>query len=213
MNGRPWIPWLAGVLMVPVLFAFDRELHLAVHGFANRERTGAPPPAVETIFDALRTVGKFPAILLAGVLLWRLHRRGPVWAGTLAASVGGALGAAELIWRTVNRVRPENTDPPGLTIFLDPFQGFLGSRAGPSFPSSESAAAWAVAGTLAGAVPELRGLWYALAAGCSLMRVEAGAHFVSDVWVGALLGLASAALCGAIARRWWPEAAEHSDSR
>ncbi|MCX8159789.1 MAG: phosphatase PAP2 family protein, partial [Candidatus Saccharicenans sp.] len=59
-----------------------------------------------------------------------------------------------------------------------------------SFPSGHSAAAWAVAATLAGRVksPGLRAVIYAMASGISLSRIFLDKHFASDVVAAALLG-------------------------
>jgi membrane-associated phospholipid phosphatase len=48
--------------------------------------------------------------------------------------------------------------------------------------------AFAAAAILARVFPESRGLWYGIAIGCALTRVASGAHFVSDVVLGALVG-------------------------
>ncbi|HUL49141.1 MAG TPA: phosphatase PAP2 family protein [Gemmatimonadales bacterium] len=55
-------------------------------------------------------------------------------------------------------------------------------------PSSEAAVAFAAATVLARLFPESRILWYAMAIGCGLTRIASGAHFLSDVVLGALVG-------------------------
>jgi membrane-associated phospholipid phosphatase len=55
-------------------------------------------------------------------------------------------------------------------------------------PSSEAAVAFAAAAMLARLFPESSMVWYALALGCALTRVASGAHFLSDVALGALVG-------------------------
>jgi membrane-associated phospholipid phosphatase len=47
---------------------------------------------------------------------------------------------------------------------------------------------------LAWLFPRGRPVWFALGVACAYSRVAAGAHFLSDVTVAAVLGLATAAL-------------------
>jgi len=54
--------------------------------------------------------------------------------------------------------------------------------------SSHTAVAFGAAAMLARLFPGARIVWYGVAAGCALTRVASGAHFMSDVVVGALLG-------------------------
>lgn len=212
--------WLLAAAALGGLFWFDTVLYLHIRDFSlhthfpelvTKPRPMRDMPFWTPAFDFLRTLGKWPMLALAGVLLAALRPGGCRWALVLAVSLGSAAGAAELVWRTVSRVRPSMTAPPGSHVFLTPFSGFGARRGeepvGPSFPSSEAALSTAAAGVLAAAVPTLAPLWYALAAGCALMRVEKGDHFPSDVWAGAMLGLAVAQLCVAAARRLWRDPA------
>ena len=61
---------------------------------------------------------------------------------------------------------------------------------GSSFPSNHSAVAWAFASVVAHEYPNLYAQLgaYGLATGISLARVEASQHFLSDVFVGGLIG-------------------------
>jgi membrane-associated phospholipid phosphatase len=61
------------------------------------------------------------------------------------------------------------------------------STAGLAMPSSHAIIAFGAAFALAHLFPRARWLWYALAAGCALTRVLAGAHFVSDVVLSGVL--------------------------
>jgi membrane-associated phospholipid phosphatase len=68
------------------------------------------------------------------------------------------------------------------------------SGAGLSLPSSHAAVAFGGAAMLAILFPRARWVGYALAAGCGLTRILAGAHFVSDVAMAAGIGWLTA---------WW----------
>lgn len=58
-----------------------------------------------------------------------------------------------------------------------------------SFPSGHTAAAFAVAKTLSHTHAKYKWLWYGLAGGVGWARVNSARHFLSDVVVGAQIGL------------------------
>jgi membrane-associated phospholipid phosphatase len=146
----------------------------------------------------LRLVGYFPlwAIVAMALVLhdWvprelptlpRASRRGLLlfW----SAALGGII--AELLKIALRRERPGLTD--GAHVFRSWSEQPL-STARLGLPSSEVAVAFAAATALARLFPDAWLLWYALAVGCALTRVVSGAHFMSDVLLGALVGYVSA---------------------
>lgn len=113
---------------------------------------------------------------------WRVaSRRGLLLFG--AATGGGVV--AEVLKLAVRRERPRLTD--GVHVIRAwsdrPF-----STADFGLPSSEAAVAFAAAAMLGCLFPRVRPLWYGLALGCAVPRVASGAHFASDVVLGALVG-------------------------
>jgi len=79
-----------------------------------------------------------------------------------------------------------------------------------SFPSGDTAAAFAVATTLSSSLGRLWAPAFFVAAGAvGLLRVTALAHYPSDVLAGALIGV----LCGAFALRWMARWSELSGLR
>jgi undecaprenyl-diphosphatase len=114
--------------------------------------------------------------------LWRAaSRRGLLLFGS--AALGGM--AAEVLKLAFRRERPRLTDGAYvLRAWSDrPFStGDFG------LPSSEAAVAFAAATMLSCLLPRGRILWYSLALGCAVPRVASGAHFASDVAMGALVG-------------------------
>jgi membrane-associated phospholipid phosphatase len=113
---------------------------------------------------------------------WRgASRRGLLlfWSPALA---GAAAEALKLAFR---RERPGLTDG---SYVLRPWSDRPWSTTDLGLPSSEAAVAFAAAAVLARLFPEARALWYGLALGCALTRVASGAHFLSDVVVGAVVG-------------------------
>jgi membrane-associated phospholipid phosphatase len=105
------------------------------------------------------------------------------WSATLAGII------AELLKIAFHRVRPGPTN--GAHVFRSwSEQPFSTAQLG--LPSSEVAVAFAAATILARPFPDAWLLWYALAAGCGFTRVASGAHFMSDVILGALVGYVGA---------------------
>jgi membrane-associated phospholipid phosphatase len=101
----------------------------------------------------------------------------------LAPALGGLV--AELAKLGFRRVRPGEI--PGEYVFRA-----LGDRpfysGGLGLPSSHTLVAFSGAAILARLFPRAAPVWFLLAAGCGFTRVEAGAHYVSDVVVAGILG-------------------------
>ena len=142
----------------------------------------------------LRMVGYMPMWALAALALvlhdWRPRARSTLcragWRGILllvCVSVAGL--AAEGMKLVFRRERP------GLTGGTHVFRAWSDqplSSAQLGLPSSEAAVAFAAGTVLARLFPEASVLWYGLAIGCALTRVAAGAHFMSDVVLAAVVG-------------------------
>lgn len=137
----------------------------------------------------LRVMGFLPLWLLAGIAVILEDRtpraqlvrsRGALlfWSATL----GGI--AAELLKLLFRRLRPGEL---GEYAFR-PFTERTFSTGGLALPSSHALVAFGAAALLARAFPRARVIWWLLAWGCALSRVAAGAHFLSDVVVAAVVG-------------------------
>jgi membrane-associated phospholipid phosphatase len=137
----------------------------------------------------LRVMGFLPLwIVAAGALM--LHERTPLRrahrsrGGLIIA--GAAFGgiAAELAKLLLRRRRPGELGEYVFRPFTDrPF-----STGGLGLPSSHALVAFGAAAILARIFPRARFIWWGLAWGCGLTRVAAGAHFLSDVVVAAVIG-------------------------
>lgn len=160
------------------------------------------PQALEQAdwYQALRQLGYLPTWLaiaavaaLAGSRLddagTRAHWRDAALRLAGAPIVAGLL--AEIIKPIVRRERPINTE--GLFVFR-PLTDSLLSGSGLGMPSSHTTVAFAAAGVVARVLPGSGPVVLTAAAGCGLTRLLSGAHFLSDVVAGAILGLAVA---------WW----------
>lgn len=118
------------------------------------------------------------AVVLAVVL-----RRSPVAAISLVAASGLlAWGITRAIWATWDRARPEEVlGSSTVRVWADV----------PSFPSGHVAVTVAMVAALALLYPRLRMLFWAYAAAIIVTRFLFGAHFPTDVAIGAAIGYVS----------------------
>jgi undecaprenyl-diphosphatase len=170
-------PWLALALVaIAVAFPLDAWTYHHIR-FAS---------VYETDWGrALRSVGYWPLWIALSAALWlhdRTWHRAALLAG--AVSLAGILG--EILKTLVRRVRPGVYDGAyGFRAWSDhPF-----SSSGFGMPSSHALVAFAGAAALARLFPRAAPIWYALAIGCGITRLLSGAHFLSDVVVGAIIGV------------------------
>jgi len=150
----------------------------------------------------LRVVGYAPTwlVLSAALLLVDLRARTaspgrePIRrAASIAASVLVAGIVAEFVKLVVGKERPISGD----LYTGGELRVFLGGFADPSnlgFPSSHTAVAFAGAAAAAILWRPAAPILFLLAAGCGLTRMLAGAHWLSDVYGGAVVGIITAQL-------------------
>jgi membrane-associated phospholipid phosphatase len=160
--------------------------HVIVHGIYDRD-TGR----------MFRTAGYLPVWLLIAAGVWlatRDRRRGLLLA--LVPTAGGLL--AEVLKILLRRERPGLHD--GAYVFR-PFTDRLIATKDIGLPSSHALVAFSAAWLLCRLYPRGWPVWLFLAAGCAVTRVQAQAHFLSDVTVGAV---AAYLMVAWIWRRWGP---------
>ncbi|HWV57001.1 MAG TPA: phosphatase PAP2 family protein [Longimicrobiales bacterium] len=147
----------------------------------------------------LRVMGFFPLWLCAAIALglhdrtpWRKVVRARAGLLVLGAGLGGV--AAELLKLVIRRGRPGDLGEYVFRSFADrPF-----STASFGMPSSHALVAFGAAAVLSRMFPRAWPIWWGLAWGCGITRVGAGAHFLSDVVVAAVVGWA----VGAVVWSW-----------
>jgi membrane-associated phospholipid phosphatase len=158
--------------------------------------------------------GQFGSIALAALLMWLLD---PERRARLLDWIAGMAIAAAIVFpmkMLIGRPRPRLGDPGSI---LGPFGAYpLGPGRGVrhawevwggissdlwSMPSSHTAYAVVMSVFLAAVYPRVRGLVYLLAVAVGVCRVLFGAHYASDVVVGAGAGLLAGRAGLAWARR------------
>ncbi|MFO7873074.1 MAG: phosphatase PAP2 family protein [Bacteroidales bacterium] len=90
----------------------------------------------------------------------------------------------ELVKRSIVRVRPRNS----------PDNPFVRAKGNQSFVSGHASGIWSVMTIFAGRYPQLKHLFYGFASAVSLARIYEDAHWMSDVFMGSLLGYGVAKL-------------------
>lgn len=146
----------------------------------------------------LRVMGFLPLWALAGAALvlcdWPRRTvasiRPALTRGALLLAGGTAGGAAaELLKLALRRERP---GAHGGDYVFRAFAERPFSTGGLALPSSHVLVAFGALAMLARLFPRAWPVWYALAVGCAFSRVAAGAHFVSDVVLAGVVGIAVA---------------------
>lgn len=145
----------------------------------------------------LRIVGYYPLWIALGAALWlQTRRRREALMLALVPGLGGL--AAEILKLLLRRERPAPHDGAYLfRAFTD--QPWSSKMLG--LPSSHALVAFAGAWMLCKLYPRAWPIWVFLAAGCALTRVQARAHFLSDVTVAAIAAWVVVELCW---RQWGP---------
>ncbi len=105
-------------------------------------------------------------------------------AALIAVAVAGLL--ANVAQGAIGRLRPNQGGDP--LAFTQPFAELF-SKERVSFPSGEATTAFAAAWVLTRLLPRGRPIFYAAAVLAAIARLANGAHYLSDVVAGALVGV------------------------
>lgn len=134
--------------------------------------------------------GSGVALVAAAVFLLDPARRVLLPRLVLCAAVGGLM--ANLCKLLIARTRPLRFEFTDVSTVYDTFITWLPGNVGfaqQSFPSAHTAAAVALAYGLAQLYPAGRVLFWSVALGVALQRIDSGCHWPSDVLAAAALGL------------------------
>lgn len=157
--------------------------------------------------DALRPCEFFGHGLAVVLIVWGVHQLDPARRWALPRVLSGAWLsgiAANVVKMCIVRIRPHHFQFDG-TVW-ETFGQWLplasaGSR-GQSFPSGHAATAFGLAVVLAWLYPRARWFFGAMAVLVACQRVAGGAHYLSDVLVGAAIGLVVGHLSTSPWRPW-----------
>lgn len=190
-----------GVALLALVFvaisALDRALILRLGDPAGRDAPWR---------WALKQVGDLRFWVVVGIICfaWKRDWRWPAGLLGAAALAGGLAELAKLVIGRERPIRDFVLQNDGHYVWKDGplgplFAGFW-DPSNLGLPSSHAAVAFGGAALLGVLDPRLRPAALILATACGLTRVLAGAHFPSDVVLGAALGVLSAALIARLGR-------------
>lgn len=205
-----WAALGLGVALAAAVFPFDGAISGAARGLGSR--LGGD---VVRELEAVQQFGAFGSLVIVAAFVWALDpgRRRRLLDLAVAAAWSGVV--VQALKMAVGRPRPKFGDPG---VLLGPFGAYPVAGADPpgvwhaweawrgissdlwSMPSSHTAAAVALAVYLGVVYPRVRPVVVALAAVVGASRVVLGAHYASDVAVGAAVGFACA---HAAVTGWW----------
>ncbi len=194
--------WLAMALGLGVMFLLDGPVLALVKPLHES-------PVSDLINHTIRRLGTGnvqAAALLALILFGAVFRvRCLVAAGGWGAlSLAASAAAATILKVLIHRPRPWSQLPEPATWAAGVSAAIHESKLR-AFPSGESTATFAIAWTLGCLCPPLRWPLLGLAAMVAVARVVVGAHHPSDVWAGAMLGIAVGSWAAGLARRRAPD--------
>ena len=200
---RRAVLWLAAGVVLALLLGCDAPLMRARYLLVG----GQPQGLFKQCLGSVREFGQAMAAIVAACIVASCDRRRVAIVLTLAlaellssaAENAGKLTIARYRpYAAIDALRTAADDKPAILAKMGPGDSWVGWRpwnahsATQSFPSGHSAAAFALAVTLAAFYPRLAWLLWTLAACCALSRFLDAMHWPSDCWVGSLIGYASA---------------------
>lgn len=185
--------------------------------FIARSREGeAAPKFLGELLDKLEPFGHAIGVALIAATIAVLdpgrRRYGP--AVCLTGAFAGGL-SADIIKLLVARTRPRDFDMATGTV-AETFRGWFplgtGGSALQSFPSAHTATAVGLALGLSVLYPRGRWWFFTLAALVGCHRIDSSAHYPSDVFVGAAVGLIAGQGALRLLARWLtPRGVEQND--
>jgi undecaprenyl-diphosphatase len=184
------LTWLVALTLLPVVFLWF-DPYSAYVGPAVSDL-----PLLDSLMGLSRLLGKFEVqavlILLVALGLWQLRpNRAASWLRVVSVTVGVEVLVVSLLKVLVRRPRPViNAQAVGADGLLEE----IATGRVLSFPSGDTAAAFAIACVAAAYFPRVRVTAMAAACLVGFSRVYFGCHHFSDVVAGALIGTLIAGL-------------------
>lgn len=208
-RARRRLALLRSLLLWGALFAALHLVDTPTYRLLVAAGVGKETVEGEDWYELLRAAGSLITWLIIGAALvlhdrltifaprdpWRVHRRGVL----VIASAAGAGLLAELLKVLIARERPILHE--GEHVFRPLFSSLF-DASGLGLPSSHTAVAFGGAAMLGMLLPGVGPVALLVALGCGISRILTGAHFVTDVFLGALV---SVWLARVLYRRFGPE--------
>jgi len=170
--------------------SWDESLFRAVNGLAGQSST------LDWIMVELAKPGNllYPILLVTGYWIWRNWREWLIASTTLAGVIGITDALGTQLKDLIQRPRP--------CLRLQAIHELLGCGGAFSFPSNHAANTAAAAAFFQVLYPKSGWIGWPLVVAIGLSRVYVGAHYVTDVAGGWLLGARSSGTLTRMLRRW-----------
>lgn len=183
----------AGLLLLAAglaSFAVDRQAAHVFHAVVDRRAERILHRTTDWAKGAHWLVIASAAFLVAKILAW-FHGESPVLQLLARTSLAflASLAVASIILHTLKIVLGRRRPRDELELNLYGFRPFHFDLASDSFPSGHALTIFCVAVVLSAVSPPWAPLWFAIAIYLALTRALLNSHFVSDVLVGAAVGL------------------------
>jgi len=211
-NGRPsarrliWF-WLAMMVGLGVMFLLDAPVLALVRPLHESRFSDLVNHTIRQLGTGQVQAVVLLALVVVGLAAKARHPKRSAAALRLRAAGGWGIlslaisaAAATIVKVLIHRPRPWFV-PPELTSWKAHMLLAIQEGKLRAFPSGESTTTFAVAWTLAWRYPRLRWPLLGVAVMIAAARVVVGAHHPSDVWAGAMLGIAVAEWVKGLARR------------
>jgi membrane-associated phospholipid phosphatase len=189
---RRWAPHLAAGIVLAVLLAWDRPIYDAIQVFSN------PFLNVLTTIVAQMRGAVFPILVAVSLIAWGVLRsRTKFWRAGIALLLVLMLSGA-----VVSILKPTFArSGPGHQTIPKPGKSWIASRYG-RFPSSHAALLFGSATALAVFLPATAPAGFGVALLVCYERLYRDAHYPSDIFAGAWIGILIAKfVVGWLARR------------
>jgi undecaprenyl-diphosphatase len=169
---------------------WDDSLFRVINGLAGRSST------LDWIMVELAKPGNllYPGLLVAGYWVWKHGRECLIASAILAAVIGGTDAIGTQLKNLIQRPRP--------CVRLQQVYELLGCGSAFSFPSNHAANTAAAAAFFQVLYPRSGWISWPLVAAIGLSRVFIGAHYVTDVAGGWIVGGAIGGAAAWVLRHW-----------
>jgi membrane-associated phospholipid phosphatase len=184
--------WAGTILLLAGLasFAIDRRAAHVFHAVVNRRVERVLHRTTDWAKGAHWLAISCTAFGVAW-LLQRLWGKSPILAQMeeIALSFLASLAIASIILHSIKILLGRRRPRDELELNLYGFRPLTFDLASDSFPSGHALTIFCVAVVLSAAVPVLAPLWFVIAIYLAMTRALLNSHFVSDVFIGASVGL------------------------
>ncbi len=171
-------------------FAIDRRAAHVFHAVVNRRVERILHGTTDWAKGAHWLLIASAAFLAARLLIW-FHYGTPTVAylGRVSLAFLASLAAASAILHTIKILLGRRRPRDELELHLYGFRPFTFNLSSDSFPSGHALTIFCVAVVLTAVAPMLAPLWFAIATYLAMTRALLNSHWLSDVLVGAAVGL------------------------